>query len=63
MIPEDFKDYFVNCCTSDQQSIISSLLSISTTDCNLADNSQQKAVSCPHCNSSKIRANGKLKGV
>ena len=63
MIPEDFKDYFVNCGHAEQQSIISSLLSISTTECNLMDNAQQKAVSCPHCSSSKIRANGKLKGV
>lgn len=63
MIPEDFKDYFVNCNAPEQQSIISSLLSMTTTECDLTDNSQQKAVSCPHCSSSKIRANGKLKGV
>lgn len=63
MIPEDFKNYFENCGHGEQQSIISSLLSISTTEGNLSDNSQQKAVSCPHCGSSQIRANGKLKGV
>ncbi|MEW7280656.1 IS1595 family transposase [Aquimarina sp. 2201CG1-2-11] len=53
----------MNCDASEQQSIISLLVSMSTTECNLADNRQQKAVSCPHCSSSKIRANGKLKGV
>ena len=63
MIPADFKDYFVNCAHAEQQSIISSLLSMSTAECNLVDTSQHKAVSCPHCNSPKIRANGKLKGV
>jgi hypothetical protein len=35
MIPEDFKDYFVSCGDTERQSIISSLLSMSTTESNL----------------------------
>jgi len=63
MIPEDFKDFFLNSSASVQSEIVSQLLSISTDDSNLIDNNECKAISCPHCKDNKIKANGKLKGV
>jgi transposase-like protein len=63
MIPLDFKDYFVNCSASIQQEIVSSLLSLTLQVKELNDNEQLKATSCPHCSSTQIRANGKLKDV
>lgn len=62
MIPPDFKDYFVHSSISEQQSIISSLLSM-TKDGSLSDNGEGKVLNCPHCKSEKIRANGRLKMV
>ena len=63
MIPEDFRDFFVSSTVAVQQEIVSSLLLLSTQECDLIDKNDQKAVSCPHCVSNKIRANGRLKGV
>ncbi len=63
MIPEDFRDFFVSSTVAVQQEIVSSLLLLSTQEGDLIDKNDQKAVSCPHCVSNKIRANGRLKGV
>ena len=63
MIPSDFRDFFINSDTSTQQEIVSSLLSLSLQEVEVKDNRDIKAVTCPHCSSKRIRANGKLKGV
>lgn len=63
MIPTDFRDYFVSSSASIQQEIVSSLLSLSLQESEIKDSKQTKAISCPHCASNAIRANGKLKGV
>jgi len=63
MIPSDFKEFFINSDASTQQEIVSSLLSLSLADTEVADTAQNKAVTCPHCANKRIRANGKLKGV
>lgn len=63
MIPSDFRDYFVSSSSSVQQEIVSTLLSMSLQESEITDSNQTRAVNCPHCASSSIRANGKLKGV
>jgi transposase-like protein len=63
MIPSDFRDFFINSDSFAQQEIVSSLLSLSLADKEVADTGERKAVTCPHCSSKHIRANGKLKGV
>jgi transposase-like protein len=63
MIPSDFRDFFINSDTLTQQEIVSSLLSLSLQESEVTDIKESKAVSCPHCLSKSIRANGKLKGV
>ena len=63
MIPEDFKDFFVNSDVSIQQEIVSSLLAMSTKSTSLIEPREDKVVTCPHCQDVGIRANGKLKGV
>lgn len=63
MIPSDFRDYFINSSSEIQQEIVSSLLSMSLQESEISDSKETKAVSCPHCKSDRIRANGKLKGV
>lgn len=63
MIPEDFKDFFVNSDVSTQQEIVSSLLAMSTESSSLIEPREDKVVTCPHCQDIRIRANGKLKGV
>ena len=63
MIPSGFRDYFVSSSTAVQQEIVSSLLSISLQESEIKDSKETRAVSCPHCSSKHIRANGKLNGV
>ena len=63
MIPSDFRDYFVSSSASVQQEIVSTLLSMSLQESEIIDNNQTKVVTCPHCTSNSIRANGKLKEV
>ena len=63
MIPEDFKDYFISANALVQEQIVSSLLSLSTQGVKLTDNAEQNSVRCPHCQETKISANGKSKGV
>lgn len=63
MIPSDFRDYFVSSSSSVQQEIVSTLLSMSLQESEIKDSKETKAVTCPHCKSDRIRANGKLKGV
>ena len=58
-----FRDYFVSSSTAVQQEIVSSLLSISLQESEIKDSKETRAVSCPHCSSKHIRANGKLNGV
>ena len=62
MIPSDFKDFFIQSNITEQQSIISSLLSM-TKDGSLSDTGERKVMNCPHCKSERIRANGRLKSV
>lgn len=63
MIPEDFKDYYLSSSSEEQGSIINSLLSLSDQRDNFSDSNQSKTIDCPHCHSTEIVANGKLKGV
>jgi transposase-like protein len=63
MIPSDFSDYFKNCAEVEQQSIIDELLKMSASQGAMVDNSDAKAILCPHCQGKSIRGNGKLKGV
>lgn len=63
MIPSDFRDFFINSDSLTQQEIVSSLLSLSLEDKEVADTADRKAVTCPHCSGKHIRANGKLKGI
>jgi transposase-like protein len=63
MIPSAFRDFFINSDSLTQQEIVSSLLSLSLSDKKVADTSERKAVTCPHCSAKHIRANGKLRGV
>jgi transposase-like protein len=63
MIPSDFSDYFKNCAEVEQQSIIDELLKMSASQGPMVDNSDAKAILCPHCQGKSIRGNGKLKGV
>jgi transposase-like protein len=63
MIPQDFRDFFINSDTSVQQQIVSSLLELSIETSVLVEDKDKKAVDCPHCSSNRIRANGKNKGV
>ena len=63
MIPSGFRDYFVNSSTAVQQEIVSSLLSISLQESEIKDSKETRAVSCPHCSSKRIRANGRLNGI
>lgn len=63
MIPSDFRDFFINSDSLTQQEIVSSLLSLSLADKEVADTGERKAITCPHCSAKHIRANGKLKGV
>jgi transposase-like protein len=63
MIPSDFRDYFVSSSSTIQEDIVSSLLSMLSQESILKDNKEQKSVTCPHCFSKRIRANGKLKQV
>lgn len=63
MIPSDFSDYFMNSTQPVQQEIVNTLLTMSTSGTSLEEDTQLKAVTCPHCKDKRIRANGKLKGV
>ena len=63
MIPSDFRDFFITSSSTIQQEIVSSLLSLSLQESEVKDDSDSKAVTCPHCAEKRIRANGKLKGV
>lgn len=63
MIPSDFRDFFISSNASTQQEIVSSLLSLSLQESEVKDSKEIKAVTCPHCQYNRIRANGKLKGV
>ncbi len=63
MIPNEFKDYFTSATSLEKQEIISELLEITRQNIPFTDKGDKAAVSCPHCKSKDIRANGKLKGV
>ncbi len=61
MIPQDFRDFFINSDASVQQQIVSSLLELSIETSVLVEDRDKKAFDCPHCSSNRIRANGKNK--
>ncbi|WP_432416492.1 transposase [Flavivirga aquatica] len=42
---------------------MSSLLPFSLQESNVKENKDSKAVTCPHCQDNRTRANGKLRGV
>jgi transposase-like protein len=63
MIPSDFRDYFLSNSLIIQQDIVNALLSLSTSGSHLEEDKERKAVTCPHYEGQRIRANGKLKGV
>ena len=63
MMPSDFRDFFVNGSSQEQQDIVSTLLSLSLQASEVKDSNEIKSVTCPHCSNKRIRFNGKLKGV
>lgn len=63
MIPCDFRDYFLSSSRSIQEEIVNSLLVLSSSGKELEENKELKPVTCPHCKDTRIKANGKLKGV
>ena len=63
MIPSDFSDYFKSCTDTEQQSIVDELITMSSTQGNIEYNSEVSSISCPHCQSTSVRGNGRLKGV
>ena len=63
MIPQDFKDYFTTASPEMQQQIVTSLLALSHQVNDFKETAQQKRVTCPHCQSKKISANGRLQGI
>lgn len=63
MIPKDFQDYFINSSNSVKEEIVNQLLYLSTSCNTMEENIELRPLHCPHCQSKKIRANGKLKGV
>ena len=62
MIPEEFQEYFQESNQEIQQSIINSLLGFMDSSAVISSKSD-RALSCPHCESKRLRANGKLKQV
>ena len=62
MIPEEFQEYFQESNQEIQQSIITSLLGFMDSSAVISSKSD-RALSCPHCESKRLRANGKLKEV
>ncbi|VAW10251.1 hypothetical protein MNBD_BACTEROID03-167 [hydrothermal vent metagenome] len=58
-----FRDFFINSDSQTQQGIVSSLLSLPLQESAVKDNNEVKAVTCPHCTGTRIRANGRHKGV
>lgn len=63
MIPEEFQEYFKGSSKGVQQEMISRLLSMMESSSEIGAGSDKQAVICPHCQSKKLRANGKLKQV
>jgi len=63
MIPEEFQEYFKGSSKVVQQEMITTLLSMMESSSGISTGSDKQAISCPHCQSKKLRANGKLKQV
>jgi transposase-like protein len=62
MIPKEFQEYFQESIAEVQQTILNSLLGFMDSSAEISSQSD-RPLSCPHCESKKIRANGKLKQV
>ena len=60
---KEFSKYFQNCSSNKQEAIINQLYELmhQSTSSNIKDDIQIKT--CPHCQSEKIAANGKNKGI
>lgn len=60
---KEFSKYFQNCSSNKQEAIINQLYELmhQSTSSNIKDDTQIKT--CPHCQSEKIAANGKNKGI
>ena len=63
MIPRDFSDYFKSCSEQQQHSMVEELLGMTISESCVVDNSESKAITCPHCQSKSVRGNGRLKGI
>ncbi|HPF11163.1 MAG TPA: IS1595 family transposase [Flavobacteriaceae bacterium] len=63
MIPEDFKGYFIDSSPSEQQEMISELLSLLHDSGASLYGEKDRVLHCPHCGSGDLRGNGRLKGV
>jgi len=63
LIPQEFQDYFTGADKGVQQEVISRLLDLMDSSSPLTAQPDIRAVSCPYCQSQKIRANGRLKQV
>lgn len=63
MIPQEFQEYFKGSDKGVQQEMINTLLGFMDSSTVLPGQADSRAVNCPHCESKKLRANGKLKQV
>ncbi len=63
MIPQEFQEYFKGSDKGVQQQMINTLLGFMDSSSSVNSRSEIRAMSCPHCKSKKLRANGKLKQV
>ena len=63
MIPQEFQEYFKGSDKGVQQGIIDTLLGFMDSPSGITGQTGIRAISCPHCESEKLRANGKLKQV
>ncbi len=63
MIPQEFQEYFKGLGNVVQQQMIDTLLGFMDSSSSVTTQTDSRAVSCPHCESKKLRANGKLKQV
>lgn len=63
MIASDFSDYFQSCTEDQQHNILDELLAMTSSTGQITDDSQAKAIGCPHCKSKSVRGNGQLNGT
>lgn len=63
MIPQEFQEYFKGSDKGVQQQMVNTLLGFMDSSSAITAQTDDLAVTCPHCESKKLRANGKLNQV